>query len=370
MTVDVVQLLDEKDLEKESEDIQEMTLRVQNIDRFSVEVTEHHQAEVPQICATNTVFITQLAYLLLIIAMLSIASGGVAFKMFPADVTPLLGSFWRAQATVICLIPFLIVELYRMSPEQRIQLRNKKIWGSILYCGISSAMWSGTFACALGFTSLTRVYLLNNCQPILLALWSKATGKPVTIAQTIGVILGMVGLILTVMNSNFLEMTKTELIGDGIALLGAFFAAIYITVGSNIRSSIPGTFTFMVAMWTVSLIMFGIGALTYEKASWASLIGWFDTSHCWIVLWLSLVTGLIGVSMVLVVMKYLTPLTIAVVLLCEPVAASLFAVILGVEQLPSPITWIGVAVVTVGVLCVTIDCYSCKKCKYSKMNDG
>jgi len=155
-------------------------------------------------------------------------------------------------------------------------LKDPKAWAMIVYCGISSAMWTGTFAVALGFTSLTKVYLLNNCQPILLVLWNKIRGKRVTIPQSVGVILGMLGLLLTVYSSDLFTVSKEEIIGDIVALFGAVFAAMYLSVGSDVRKNIPGTFSFMVPIWLVSCVLFGVGALTWEKASFFDLVGWFQ----------------------------------------------------------------------------------------------
>lgn len=86
----------------------------------------------------------QISYLLLIVGMLGISTGGVAFRMIPDQVAPILASLWRAEVTFVCLLPFLIVELLRMPRESLIKLsKDYKVWLMILYCGIASAMWTG-----------------------------------------------------------------------------------------------------------------------------------------------------------------------------------------------------------------------------------
>ena len=77
---------------------------------------------------------------------------------------------------------------------------------------------------------------------------------------------------------------------------------------------------------------------------------------------------LLGITVLILVMKYLSPLTISIVLLCEPVAASVFGVLLGVEANPSIITWMGAIVVTFGVALVSMNCYKCRAPQSAKMD--
>lgn len=91
-----------------------------------------------------------------------------------------------------------------------------------------------------------------------------------------------------------MELTWSDALGDGIAFLGAIFAASYISVGSSTRSQFPGTFTFVFSMWVVSLVVFLAGTLLFERPELSSLFNWYVDGIWPIVLWLALVTGLIG----------------------------------------------------------------------------
>ena len=84
------------------------------------------------------------------------------------------------------------------------------------------------------------------------------------------------------------------MIGDSIAFCGAIFAAIYINGGTLIRARVPGTFTFVVPMWFVSATLFASGTLVIEGTSPADFLGWMNKEMYPIVLWLALVTGVIG----------------------------------------------------------------------------
>lgn len=98
--------------------------------------------------------------MLLVLAMLAIASGGVAFKKFPQDLQekPLLASMvsrfpgtssdtnkWRYQTTLILLLPIALIQIYRMKPDERRALRDVKLWVLVFIGGVTVSLWSGTF---------------------------------------------------------------------------------------------------------------------------------------------------------------------------------------------------------------------------------
>ena len=93
---------------------------------------------------------------------------------------------------VMCLFPLALIEIFQM--RKQLQWPSWRTIGNVTLCGFASSMWTATFSVALGFCPITQVYLLNNCQPIIVAIWLKIRGKPITIRQSIGVGLGMVGL--------------------------------------------------------------------------------------------------------------------------------------------------------------------------------
>jgi len=243
-----------------------------------------------------------------------------------------------------------------MSLEEKVVMKRWKLWAQVVIGGISVAMWTGTWAVAMNYTTLTRAYLLSNCQPLILVLFNKCTGQPVTRWHVVGVALGFIGLVTTSTSGLIgegLHFSLRELIGDIVAFAGSVFAAIYIIVGGRVRTMLPA-FVYMLPMTIVSIIVFIICTLTIESSAPSSLFSWIKLEYLPEISWLAIVTGLLGVALLIVIMKHLPSLIISIVLLFEPIAASIMAIIVGVESMPNAMTWVGAALVTLGIISVTI----------------
>jgi len=183
----------------------------------------------------STPFQKRFSMIGLFIGMLSIASGGAAYRMYSPELQskPLLVSQWRVQTLLFFFIPLALIQLYKMPKEQRSIFKDKKLWLLVIAASIGSAMWTATWTIALTFTTLTRAYLLNNCQPLIMVIWNKITGKKVSKIDIVGVIIGIFGLVLTSgsqLIADYENFQPKQLIGDGIAFLGAIFACMYLSI--------------------------------------------------------------------------------------------------------------------------------------------
>ncbi len=78
----------QEDEESEQEEEETVFLIKRNSLIESEQAIKQKEEEEPK-----SVFLTRLSYLLIVVAMFAIASGGPVFKFFPNDVTPILGCF-------------------------------------------------------------------------------------------------------------------------------------------------------------------------------------------------------------------------------------------------------------------------------------
>lgn len=162
-------------------------------------------------------------------------------------------------------------------------------------------------------------------------------GKYVNKLHLLGVFLGLTGLVLVCLGGGLAEhltFSKRELIGDAIALgglilsssltnqLGAIAAAIYISIGAQIRSKLPA-FVYFVPSATISTILFTICTVTMEHTKPSEFFDWVETEYLLPVLWIALVASVLGISIIAVVMKFLPALVISIVLLFEPIAGTI-----------------------------------------------
>ncbi|PRP89735.1 Drug/Metabolite Transporter (DMT) Superfamily [Planoprotostelium fungivorum] len=307
--------------------------------------------QAPKQCA----MVTYISYIFLFIAMLAIASGGVAFKKLPPDVinSPLLACLWRNEATLLVIILPAIYQVVRM--ENRRDLLDTRLWLYIFLGGISVAAWSGTFAVALKYTSLTRVYLLNNCQPLIIVIWDSIRRKPTNRYHYLGVFFGIIGLLFACYTEDCLDMDMEELIGDAIAFSGAIFAAIYISIGSRIRDKAP-SFVYLLPTTVMCMLLYGAATIILEGTSYDMFIVWYKPEYLPVVGWLAGVTGLLGTAVIAAVMKYIPAIAISIVLLAEPITASVIAIVMKVENPPLWVNWVGAGMVLIGIGLVMKGC--------------
>jgi len=284
--------------------------------------------------------------------MTSIASGGCAFMMLPPEVPPLRASLWRTEAMALLLLPLFAIQWLWLRPKDRSIVYKKQHMIRLVVAGLALAGWTGTFAVSLSFTSMTRVYLLNNCQPVLMVIWLKLTRKPVTLVQGLGTAVGFMGLALTVCSGLTQDagIDFRQLTGDCIAFIGAICACVFISNGSRLRSQMP-VFVYLFPLTIIAMLGFAAVTAAFERTLPADLVLWKEIA---ILAWLTIITGLLGTTLVGVVMKWLPSLLISVVLLCEPVVATMLAVALRLEPVPDAWLFAGGGVLLVGVAIVTV----------------
>lgn len=204
-------------------------------------------------------------------------------------------------------------------------------------------------------TSLTNVYLLNNLQPIFILIWNKYVKQPISLIAIIGVLFSLGGLVCTIGSNGWNDFLSYEtLFGEGVAFSGSIFAAIYIISGKKLRSTVP-SFIYLFPVTLLSLIFNLVFTLTLESTSPSQLFIWVTRwDEARVVLWLCLITSLGGNSLVAFVMKYLPCLVISVVLLCEPIVATVISICVKIEPIPNWPTWLGAGFITFGILLVTL----------------
>jgi len=332
--------------------------RVDSLD-LKVPIQELHPNNLTRVDSSYDSTSSKLSFILLVLAMIAIASGGTAYLKYPESVRdkPLMASQWRNQGMLFFLLPAALVQFIRLSAEDRTKLKSKRLWAFAIIASIGAFMWTGTWAVSLKMTTLTRAYLLNNCQPLIMVVWSKATGNQVTAAHVVGVLIGISGLLMTAMSSIIMEgladINTTTVMGDGIAFSGAFFACLYIYFGGKTRIKVP-SLIYLAFVTLINVILFTIASMVFEHTAFSSFIQWTEKDNLPMLGWSVLIVGLVGILLLSVVLRYLPSLLISVILLLEPIVASIIGIFFHVEDVPSIYTLFGATLITIGILIVTL----------------
>lgn len=275
--------------------------------------------------------------LLAAIAVLGVSASG---PLMAATAAPALAiAFWRNAAAAAVLLPMAGVrrrgELSALSP------RGRRL---VLFAGVMLALHFATWVGALKLTSVAAATALVTTQLVWVLVVDRIRGVPVPLAAVLGSALAIAGVL--VVSGTDLTVSTRALLGDGLAVLGGFFAALYLVAGQEVRRELSTT--------AYTALCYGICAaalLLGVVVSGVDLVGF--SSRDWLLIAAVTVSAqFLGHSLLNHLLAVMSPVLISLLLLLEvPVAALLAAVFLG--QAPPWGVYAGLALILAGLAIVT-----------------
>ena len=151
------------------------------------------------------------------------------------------------------------------------------------------------------------------------------------------------------------------LTGNVLAFLASVSTALYLTVAKSMRPKVD-LFVFMLFIFTyaaVAVLAYIIWAGQRFEISTdptIGLFGWVDLQidRLPLELWMAIICNLLGTTGYIAIMKYFDPVVVSMVMLMEPIVASLMGAVAGVSTLPGLLTWAGDGVVAMGSILVIL----------------
>ena len=246
----------------------------------------------------------------LAVALLAVSTSG---PLIAATVVPALAiAFWRNAMASIVLAP---VVLLRRRAELRGLDRRER--GLALLAGLLLALHFATWIPALSYTSVASATALVATQPVWSALIAKLRGEPVNRRVWFGIGVAMSGALL--LTGADLQVSGRALVGDGLAVVGGLFAAMYMTAGSEVRRSVTTTtytalcYSTTAAVLLVVCLVGGQSLHGYADVDWVKLVA------------LTAGAQLLGHSLFNVVLKTTSPTIVSLSILFEIPGAALIA---------------------------------------------
>ena len=233
--------------------------------------------------------------------------------LIAATAVPALAiAFWRNAMASVVLAP---VVLLRRRAELRALDRRER--GLALLAGLLLALHFATWIPALSYTSVASATALVATQPVWSALIAKLRGEPVGARVWTGIAVAIAGALL--LTGADLQVSSRALFGDGLAVVGGAFAAMYMTAGSEVRRSVTTT-TYTALCYTTTAVVLLVVCLVGGQ----SLHGYADVD--WVKL-IALTAGaqLLGHSLFNVVLKTTSPTVVSLSILFEIPGAALIA---------------------------------------------
>ena len=294
---------------------------------------------------------------LLVAAVFGVSSAGTLLQQI--DLDPLLKASWRLQLTSVVLFPFAIWQ-WRQQPEAiKQQMFERRTLGILALSGLALALHFGSWVASLKYTTLTHSLLFVTAHPLIvvagmffLGFMAVGVRKP-TRRELAGALIGFCGAALTLFDEGTTQGDQTvTILGDSLALLGALTVVGYIVCGRILRTWMP-IFLYAFPVTLLGAVLLLPASFLVEKDFVIhGVFGWVQPEFFYWFLALALIAGLLGHTGLNTCLKYLSPLVISACVTLEPVIGSFIGYVLFDTDLPGRWTWIGGAVLMVGLMLI------------------
>ena len=246
-------------------------------------------------------------FLVLAIALAAVSFGSIFARL--AEAAPLAIAAWRMGLAALIVIP---VGLAARSGAERLDLRHAAL---AAIAGLFLALHFATWIASLDYTSIARSVLLVSTAPIWVAILQFVTGRGAPPLRTVlALLLAAGGVAIASSGHDYREGVMT---GDLLAVAGAIAMASYLLLSQKAQSRLPFRRYLAIAYGSAAAILWLAVTFTGTTA------GGFNATTWWALAGMAAISQLIGHSGYNWSLRHLSPLFVAVVLVGEPVLASL-----------------------------------------------
>ena len=235
-----------------------------------------------------------------------------------ADAPTLAIAFWRNALAlpVLALLVWLHVRGTRRGAAPVLDRRERRL---SIVAGLFLGAHFATWIPSLSFTSVASSVALVSTQPVWAALIARGRGETVPAGAWWGIGSAVAGAV--VLSGVDLSVDPRALFGDLLALIGGVLAAAYVTVGAEVRRTLPTS--------VYALVCYGVAAgalLVVCVVGRQPLAGSDYDATTWLAL-LAMVAGpqLLGHTVVNRVLGTTSPTLVSVAILFEIVGSALLA---------------------------------------------
>ena len=312
-----------------------------------------------------------IGWLVLAAAVVSLSAMGTMVTLERSK--PFTQSSWRAQSVLLIAAPWAAAKLkkqgwrgFRAPPTRRRALLVALCWSG----------WFLTLFYGLATTSIAHAYVLTNTTSAVIVVHTFLTGNAVPRSHVAGVALAMAGAGVVVWQSSFQssgDARKNEdassdassgaatVAGDAVVAAGALSGAAFLVLAKKTREEVELSLLLVLQMLVNLPISLAL-ALSLEGCSFVTpldakrgVFGWLAPSQIGKQLVISVCGTIVGTCGYLASLKYLAPTVVAIVMLCEPILATLIGWAAGFNAFPDWKTCSGMALVALGTAVIAVD---------------
>jgi len=274
-------------------------------------------------------------YMVLTLAVIAGSSAGTLIRLCPAPA--FIIGFYRLLIAGI----FMLGGAWYKNRSLSLRIPREDIPYSLL-AGLFLGLHFATWITCLGYTTISSATILVNTQPLFVTFlgWIFLKEK-VEKWDIIGLALAFLGAVI--ISGGDLKLSGKEFMGDMLALVSGFFAAIYFLFGRKTRPRVELN-NYMSIVYGAAAFFLGTLAVIAGNpfAPYSSSV-WF-----WIAMMVIFPT-LMGHSLLNWSLKYISAHKVGLALYVEPVLASVLAYLV-FNQVPHMETYIGGVLILTGVM--------------------
>ena len=284
-------------------------------------------------------------YVALLIGVLAVSTAAIFIRLAQEEGAPsLVLSAARLSVASVVLTP---IVLRRHRAELRaIQVRD--MWLAVA-SGVMLGLHFASWITSLEYTAVVNSVTLVTTNPLWVALMA-----PLVLNERVGrwAIAGLVlalagGIVVALSGEAGAPPTRQEpLLGNGLALFGAWMVSIYFMIGRQLRARLSViTYIWLVYSVAASLLVIVV------VLSGQQVLGLPGEAYLWMVL-MGLVPQLIGHSSFNYALGFLPAAYVTTVILIEPVGSGLLAMIF-LDEWPVPLQLAGATLILAGIALAT-----------------
>lgn len=278
--------------------------------------------------------------LALIVAVIAISWSGPLVRF--TDAPALAVAAWRLCISVVILMLFLVVPANR----EHTRFTRKQALLAVL-AGIFLAGHFATWITSLKYTSVANSVTLVSMQPLFAAFMSTVflREKPGR-RQWLGIVVAAAGAVIIGATGG--AAGGDHLKGDLLALAGAVFGAAYFLIGRVLRGTI--------GLWQYTSSVYGVSAITLVITAVLSGVplGGYQSTDWFVFVALAAVPMMLGHTGINYALRYVPAYIANIVVLGEPIGATLIAWLLpAIAEVPTPRFIAGAVLVLAGIVLST-----------------
>jgi drug/metabolite transporter (DMT)-like permease len=287
----------------------------------------------------------------LVLGILAASSASIFIRFAQQDAPSLVIAASRLALATLILAPFALSQR-----RKELKTLGKRRLALMLLSGVFLGLHFATWITSLRYTSVPSSVVLVTTSPLWVALLAPLFLKEkITRLVAVGLAIALAGSVivgggdacqLTASGLNCETLSQAlqgkSLLGNGLAIAGAWFAAFYLMIGRKVRSGL--------SLLTYTFIVYGTAAVTLllmVAFSRQSLVGYTSRTYFYF-LALAVIPQLLGHSSFNWALKFIPAAMVSLVLLGEPIASSILAYLI-LHEPPTILEVIGGVMILAGI---------------------